>query len=661
MGTPNPHRVARNVTPFPPFELDAMYAALVDSADDAIFVKTLEGVVVSWNPGAERLYGYSAAEMIGRPVTDLAFPDEAAQIMDFLAVVAAGQRIEHMETVRRHRDGTRLDVSLTISPIRNREGQIVAASTIARDIRERIAQQAQISSVERRFRGVIDSSPNAWVGVDPQGIVIYANDRVRQTFGYPPDEIVGEPVEVLVPERFRGRHVLDRTNYYLDPAPRAAGTGRELAGLRKDGSEFPVEISLSGLTDSDLVFASIVDITVRKTLEAQLLQAQKLESIGRLAGGIAHDFNNMLFAIRGFAEMLDEDLDPDSTRPFDRAEAHHSVKAIATAADRASDLTGQLLAFSRQQAVNPTVLDVNETVRAIEPMLRRLIGANIGLTTVLDPATGNVRADAGQFGQIFINLVVNARDAMPDGGSISIQTANATFDEPYAIAHVEVAPGAYVVLIVSDSGSGMDRETRDHAFEPFFTTKEVGKGTGLGLATIYGIVRQAGGHIWLYSEPGHGSTFKLYFPRVDGDSVPVEPRPGPSTTRGVGTVLVVEDEPAVREMTTLVLERGGYRVQSVGNAQDAIRILDGGEPIDVLLTDVIMPGMSGIELAERTMSRQPTVGIVLVSGYLPETLDLDRLIRRGVIFAAKPATAAITVEAVARALASRQGSADPSG
>jgi CheY-like chemotaxis protein len=301
------------------------------------------------------------------------------------------------------------------------------------------------------------------------------------------------------------------------------------------------------------------------------------------------------------------------------------------------------------------VLDVSAAVRSVEPMLRRLIGENIKLSLDLDPATGNVRADSGQLDQIFINLVVNARDAMLGGGSITIQTTNAVFDEPFALEQFEVAPGNYVVLAVSDTGEGMDRTTKEHIFEPFFTTKETGKGTGLGLATIYGIVRQAGGHIWLYSEPGHGSTFKLYFPRVDAPlsaatAASSAPQPG-----GGQLVLVTEDEPAVREMTTLMLRRGGYRVVSaVDGAEALVRLATSAEPIDVLVTDVIMPGMSGIELAERTMDRMPNIGIVLVSGYLAETLDLERLIARGAVFAAKPATSTLLLNSVHRALTSRQ-------
>ena len=349
-----------------PVAIEELYAAVVASAEDAIFTKTLDGTITSWNPGAVRLYGYEPDEVIGRSVQILAPPESQDEIPAILARIAAGERLEHFETVRVRRDGTRRDVSLTISPIRDASGRIVAASTIARDI------------------------------------------------------------------------------------------------------------------------------TARKVTENQLLQAQKLESIGRLAGGIAHDFNNMLFAIRGYADLLEDDLDPARPGGPDTVTALASVKAVAAAADRASALTAQLLAFSRQQVVSPKVIDLNSAIRELQPMLRPLIGEHRKLVVRSDLATGNLRADPGQVDQILVNLVVNARDAMPGGGTITIETGNAMFDEAYSLEEFEVEPGPYVFLAVSDTGMGMDRETRRHIFEPFFTTKTLGSGTGLGLATIYGIVRQAG-------------------------------------------------------------------------------------------------------------------------------------------------------------------------
>jgi len=394
----------------------------------------------------------------------------------------------------------------------------------------------------------------------------------------------------------------------------------------------------------------------RNAAENQLLQAQKLESIGRLAGGIAHDFNNMLFAIHGYAELLIQDLASDDPERLDPERLRPSVTAISQAADRAATLTAQLLAFSRQQMVSVKVLDINAAVTTIEPMLQQLIGENVELVLKLDRAAGNIRGDVGQLGQIVVNLVVNARDAMPHGGSVTIETANVAFEEPYATEHLNLAPGPYVLLAVSDTGIGMDRATRDHIFEPFFTTKDVGKGTGLGLATTWGIVQQAGGHIWVYSEPGHGSAFKLYFPRVDA---PVEERVATplGSTAGVGTVLVVEDEPAVRDMTTEMLRRAGYDVIAVADGVEAITAARLAQSIDVLVTDVVMPNMSGIELVEQMMDRYPELGVVLLSGYTAETLDLERITARGAMFVPKPVTSNQLLQTVLHAVASRRAAA----
>jgi two-component system cell cycle sensor histidine kinase/response regulator CckA len=396
----------------------------------------------------------------------------------------------------------------------------------------------------------------------------------------------------------------------------------------------------------------------RKAAESQLLQGQKLESVGRLAGGIAHDFNNMLFAIRGYAELLTQDLASHDPERLDPARLLPSVNAISEAAERATVLTAQLLAFSRQQIVTPKVLDINAAISTVEPMLNQLTGENMQLVLKLDPAVGNIRADAGQLGQIIVNLVVNGRDAMPSGGTVTIETGNVTFEKAYPVEHFDVKPGPFVLLAVSDTGVGMDRETRDHIFEPFYTTKDVGKGTGLGLATTYGIVHQAGGHIWVYSEPGHGSTFKLYFPRVD--AAVEEPRLGPApTTVGVGRVLVVEDEPAVRDMTTQLLERAGFDVLAVVDGVEALSIARLAQPIEVLVTDVVMPNLSGIELAEQMMDRYPLMGVVLLSGYTAETLDIDRVTARGATFVPKPVTSSQLLQTVLHAVASRRAAADP--
>jgi two-component system cell cycle sensor histidine kinase/response regulator CckA len=499
---------------------------------------------------------------------------------------------------------------------------------------------------------VLDASPNPIVAVDAAARITYLNPQVEMTFGYTADELLGEPIEILLPRAIADRHVAHRNGFLANPVARPMGIGLDLAGRRRDGTEFPVEISLTPVETPDglMVFATVVDITARKSAENQLLQAQKLESIGRLAGGIAHDFNNVLFAIKGYAELLAEDLSPERRDRLDPEDSLQSVKAITDAATRAASLTAQLLAFSRRQVVRPEVLELNDAIESVEPLLRRLIGAHVRLVVRPGPRTGRIRADHGQLDQILVNLVINARDAMPDGGTITIESGNIELDEAYALQHLDVTPGPYVVLSVSDTGPGMDVETREHVFEPFFTTKQQGQGTGLGLATIYGIVQQAGGHIWLYSEPGLGSSFKLYFPRVDAPAGSTQTSQPARASAGSGAVMVVEDESAVRDMTATVLRRAGYTVTPVGDGAEALeRLIGMAEPIDVLVTDVVMPGMSGIDLAERVLDRFANAGVVLLSGYTAETLDLDRVVTRGAIFLPKPVTSNDLLDAVRRA------------
>ena len=498
---------------------------------------------------------------------------------------------------------------------------------------------AASGALPRPTLAVLEASPNPIVAVDQAGRISYVNPQVENTFGYPRDELLGQPVEILLPPSASARHVAHRDGFLARPYVRPMGIGMDLAGRRKDGSEFPIDVSLFPVDtpDGPRVFATIFDITARKSAENQLLQARKLESIGRLAGGIAHDFNNMLFAIKGYAELLAEDLAPANRVHLDPDEALSNVEAISAAATRAASLTAQLLAFSRQQVVRSEVLELNAAIEAVEPMLRRLIGENLVLVVRRGRDSGRLRAGRGQLDQILVNLVINARDAMPDGGTITIESGNVELDATSAAGHPDVTPGRYVYLAVADTGHGMDSVTRDHAFEPFFTTKAQGKGTGLGLATIYGTVQQAGGHIWLDSAPGIGSSFKLYFPRVDA---PASVAALPQSARAIsetGTVMVVEDESSVRDMTSMVLRRAGYEVTPVGDGAEALERLIGlAEPIDVLVTDVVMPGMSGIDLAEQVLDQYPAAGVVLLSGYTAETLDLDRVVTRGALFLSEP-------------------------
>ncbi len=642
-------------------ESEAKYRGLLEAAPDAMVVVDHAGDIVLLNLQAEKQFGYQRDELVGQQVTNI-IPEGFAErlIADDLrsAADALAQQIgTGIELSARRKDGTEFPIEIMLSPLESAEGILVTAAI--RDITVRKAAEGHLAQMEGRYRGLLEAAPDAMVVVDHAGDIVLLNLQAEKQFGYQRDELVGQQVTNIIPEGFAERLIADDLRSAADALAQQIGTGIELSARRKDGTEFPIEIMLSPLESAEgiLVTAAIRDITVRKAAETQLLQAQKLESIGRLAGGIAHDFNNMLFAIHGYAEILTQDLASMNRARFDPDGALLSVNAISNAAERATALTAQLLAFGRQQIVTLKVLDLNAAVTTIEPMLNQLIGKSMRLILKLDPAAGRIRADAGQIDQIIVNLVVNARDAMPDGGKVTIETGNVVFDVPRSIEHFDVTPGPYVLLAVSDTGVGMDRPTRENVFEPFFTTKEVGKGTGLGLATTYGIVQQAGGHIWVYSEPGQGSVFKLYFPVVDA-AVQERPPEPVTPTIGVGTVLVVEDEPAVRDMTTQLLERAGYDVLAVTDGVAAIAAAELAEPLDVLVTDVVMPNMSGIELAAQMMDRYPLIGVVLLSGYTAETLDLERVTARGATFVPKPVTSNQLLQAVLQAQASRRVAAE---
>lgn len=492
---------------------------------------------------------------------------------------------------------------------------------------------ALLQRSEKLVAALLESASQGIIGLDKTGHIVLANPKAEEMFGYTREELIGETVEILLPESKRGTHTHQRDDYFAHPRTRPMGIGMELSGRRKDGKEFPVEVSLSHVETGDGTFAIafVNDISQRKNLEEQLLQAQKMDAVGRLAGGVAHDFNNMLTVVLGYNRMILDELSPvDPLRDC--------AEEIQRAAERAGALTNRLLAFSRRQLIQPRVMNPNTVVEQTEKMLRRLIGEDIELALHLSSDAGNIKVDPSHLEQAIVNLVVNSRDAMPQGGRVTIETQNVVLDESYARSHLGVQPGPFVMLAVSDTGVGMDAETRKRVFEPFFTTKEKGKGTGLGLATVYGIVKQVNGDIWVYSEPGRGTTIKMYFPRVD--EAPAEENGLESLlphAESSETILVVEDEKGLRELTVRILQKLGYTVLVAAGGAEAIEAAASytGE-ISLLLTDVVMPNMSGRQVADRLLTLRPGLKILYFSGYTDSTVIHHGVLEDGVDFLPKP-------------------------
>jgi two-component system cell cycle sensor histidine kinase/response regulator CckA len=540
---------------------------------------------------------------------------------------------------------------------------------VEREVREyedrrgrRVVENALRES-EARFRRLSDSGVIGIVLADLEGSILSSNDAYLKMSGYSADEVAQGTVRWIdmVPPAFA--HVAEHMNTKL----RATGvaSAEELEVVRKDGSHLPI-LAGAAIVEQSQCIVFVADLTERKQAEAgreraeealrqsdaQLRQAQKMEAVGRLAGGVAHDFNNILSVILSYSEVLLEELKPADPMRAD-------VNEIQLAAERAAGLTRQLLHFSRHQAIEKRVLDVHDVLGGMGTMLHRIVGEDVELVLLPRRVVGRVRADPSHVEQVVVNLVVNARDAMPTGGRLTIETANVVLDDAYALSHLPAKAGPYVVLAVSDTGTGMDRETQARIFEPFFTTKEAGKGTGLGLSTVFGIVQQSSGYIWVYSEPGKGTTFKIYLPQVDAEVDQLRASSAPATLRGNETILVVEDEDQVRAVVLRVLQLHGYRVLAAANAGEALLLCESHPaPIDLLLTDVVMPKMSGPELARRLTAGLPTLKVLYMSGYTDDSAVRYGLVDGAVAYVQKPITPG-SLTAKVREVLDRPGEGTP--
>lgn len=632
----------------------------------AILGVARDGSIALLNSQAERLFGYQRGELLNQPVEALVPKGFGAvhpwHRPEYLADPRTRLAGTKLQLLGRCKDGTEFPVEIDLSSIETEQGSLTIAAI--HDISER--QQAK-----RKFEEFVELAPDAIVGVDRDGRIVLVNAQTEALFDRPREALIGQPVELLVPERFRAADPSNRAAHPADSRTRPTGADRELFGRRRDGSEFPAEISLSNIETEHgpLAVASIRDISDRvaaahertaleaelhqtrrvkvegekRGLEEQLDQMRRLESVGQLAGGIAHDFNNLLAVIRNYADFVAEEIGEGSP-------AYEDVGEICRAAQRGAALTRQLLIFSRRDVVRPKVLDLNELLAEVEKLLHRSLGEHVKLDTRPAADLWPVEADPGQLEQVLVNLAVNARDAMPGGGDLVVETANTELDEAFCELHGLPTPGRYVKLVVSDSGAGMDSEVIAHAFEPFFTTKAKGEGTGLGLATVYAIVTDAGGIVQLHSKPGAGTSVETYLPASDGDPrLQDAPRHTRPVARGE-SVLVVEDEDAVRRLTERILQSAGYRVTATSTARAALGLCAEDAAVDLLLTDVIMPEMLGPELVERAIALRPALRILFMSGYTHQAIARRQVAESDVAFIEKPFTAQMLLAAVRKVL-----------
>jgi len=618
---------------------DIRYRRLFESAKDGILLLDGETAeITDVNPYMVEMLGYHYDEFLGKKLCDVSPFRETEKTRNFFRELQKEGYIRYENLSLETKEKKPIDVEF-VSNAYDVDGKKVIQCNI-RDITGRKRAEEALGRSETKFYELFNDAPVGYFEYDNQGRITSVNRTELEMLGYTLEEILGQPVWKFVVELDEARHrILAKLAGIMPPA-----RGREQTYRRKDGTTFPALIEDRLLKDSDGkiigIRSTIQSIAERKQmekekalLEEQLRQSQKMEAMGRLAGGIAHDFNNLLTIIKGYSQLFLMDLKKGD--PMEKG-----IEQIQKATQRAGDLVRQLLAFSRRQVMEIRVLDLNSLLRELDKMLRRVIGEDIVLVTLLTEDLGRVKADPGQLGQVLMNLVVNARDAMPSGGKLTIEMANVVLDEEYVRTHIEVPPGRYVVLSVSDTGVGMTPEVRDRIFEPFFTTKEKGKGTGLGLSTVYGIVKQSGGNILVYSEPGKGTTFKIYLPIVDEPleewaEMVVEGE----IPRGKETILIVEDFEEVRQLARQVLERQGYQVLEAGDGNATLLVCEKYKgQIHLMVTDVVMPGMSGRELADRIKSSHPEMKVLYTSGYADDTIVHYGVSRDRVNYLQKPFT-----------------------
>jgi len=754
-------------------ERERLFSAAVEYSNDAVVTKTLDGTITAWNPAAERMFGYSAEEAIGRNIEMIVPQERRGELHDMLAKVGRGARIEHFETVRIAKDGRRIDISLSVSPVKSRLGDIVGAAKIARDITDRIkTHTALIKEIEERrqifetsldlilvtdrqgnflqvspssmevlgyrpdemigrsaigfihpddldntrsemraarsgramrnfvcrylhkngrevvltwsgvwsepvqkhffsgrdmtaqmqaeeglrdserlARGIVDTALDAFAQMDEDGVIVDWNPQAAAIFGWSFEEAVGKKLgDLIVPEAYRARHDGGLARFLATGESAILGNRFVIDARRRDGKEIKIELSVTALRRrSGWLFNGFMrDVTEKLAADEQLRQSQKMETIGQLTGGIAHDFNNILTVITGTIEILEDGVKQD-------AALVEIARMIDEAAVRGAELTQRLLAFARRQPLQPRTTDVNTLIVDAAKLLRPTLGEHVEIESVFEEDAWPALVDPSQLTTALLNLALNARDAMPDGGKLVLETGNVHLDEGYARAHAEVLPGPYVMVAVSDTGDGIPAAILDKVFDPFFTTKGVGKGTGLGLSMVYGFVKQSNGHIKIYSEEGHGTTIKIYLPRAGELTDAAAAQPTLAIEGGTETILVVEDDPLVRNYVAAQLTGLGYTALSAANAAEALARIDDGEAFDLLFTDVIMPGsMNGRQLADEAVRRRPGIGVLFTSGYTENAIVHHGRLDPGVLLLAKPYRKSDLARMVRTALTARR-------
>lgn len=603
----------------------------------------INGRILYVSPAYETVWGRRCEAIYENPGDwlDAIHPKDQGRVREAFAIQQQGGQYSVEYRVVRPDDSIRWILDRGF-PIFDEAGRVYRVAGVAEDITERRLAEIASQQQQARLEGIVDSAMDGIITVGEDQRVLLINAAAERMFGWAAQDVLGERIERFMPERFRASHEGNVLDFgHTGVAARAMGRFGPISGLRANGEEFPIEASISQIQVDGQVLYTVTcrDVTERvhavetqKKLETQLHQSQKMEAFGQLAGGVAHDFNNLLTIITGYSEWMLAAL------PLE-GDMRNMITEIHRAAERAGALTRQLLAFSRQQVVEPKVLDLNAVVDGVGKMLRRLIGEDIQLATALSPSISLVKIDPGQIEQVIMNLAVNARDAMPRGGRLTIETARVEFDGAYVSTHSDATEGNYVMLAISDTGIGMTPEIRERIFEPFFTTKGIGKGTGLGLAVVHGIVKQSGGSVEVYSEPDKGTTFKIYLPVVRDDAEGPESNVRPHVPRGGETILLVEDEVGVRMVTVLALQGLGYTVLEAPNGEAALQLMAEHQgKVELLLSDVVMPEMSGRTLAETLLALHPELKVLFVSGYTDDAIVRHGVLQAEVAFLQKPFT-----------------------